>query len=93
LRRLNKVIADATATRFEGLVMEARLVKGEMEMQSAEPSTGRASLEALQRDANKQGFQLIARKVSAALEASHNQVTRGAGNQRAVGDPTSAQPR
>jgi len=58
--------------------MEARLVKGEMEMQTAEPGTGRASLEALQKDANKEGFQLIARKVSAALETSQNQATRGA---------------
>jgi DNA-binding winged helix-turn-helix (wHTH) protein/tetratricopeptide (TPR) repeat protein len=93
LLRLNKVIADATATRFEGLVLEARLVKGEMEMQTAEPSPGRASLEALQRDANKEGFQLLAHKVSAALETGQNQATRGAGNQRAGGDPTSAQPR
>jgi DNA-binding winged helix-turn-helix (wHTH) protein/tetratricopeptide (TPR) repeat protein/TolB-like protein len=93
LRRLDKVIADATATRFEELVMEARLIKGEMEMQTGAPSTGRAKLEALQKDAKKEGFQLIARKVSAALQTNQSQAARGAGNQRPDGDPASAQPR
>jgi DNA-binding winged helix-turn-helix (wHTH) protein/tetratricopeptide (TPR) repeat protein len=94
LRRVNRVIADATTTRFAGLVMEARLVKGEMEMQGAEPSTGRANLEALQKDANKEGFQLIAHKVSAALRTNQSQAARGAENQRADdGDPTPTQPR
>jgi DNA-binding winged helix-turn-helix (wHTH) protein/tetratricopeptide (TPR) repeat protein len=93
IRRLNKVVADATASRFEGLVMEARLVKGQMEMQTSEPGTGSADLQALQEDANKEGFHLIAHKAAAALQASQKQASRGIGNRRVDGDPTSAQPR
>jgi len=80
LRRLDRVITDASTTRFEGLVLEARLAKGEIEMASADPSAGRAYLEALQKDAAKEGFQLIAQKASVALQKGRNRTSHGVGN-------------
>src|SRR5882672_10593979 len=77
LRRLDRVITDASTTRFEGLVLEARLAKGEIEMASADPSAGRAYLEALQKDAAKEGFQLIVQKASAALQTGTNRTSHG----------------
>src|SRR5712664_3716182 len=72
LRRVDRVITDASTTRFEGIMLEARLAKGEIEMGTADSSAGRAYLEALQRDATKEGFQLIAQKASAALRTGRN---------------------
>jgi len=62
LRRIDGVIADASTTRLEGILLEARLAKGEIEMGTADSSAGRAYLEALQQDAVKEGFELIVRK-------------------------------
>lgn len=72
LRHLDKVIADASTTRFEGIVLEARLAKGEIEMETTDPRVGRAYLEALRKDAAKEGFQLIVQKATAALQTSRN---------------------
>jgi len=79
LRLLDRVITEATATRFEGIVLEARLAKGKIEM-TGDQSVGRAYLEALQKDAAREGFRLIAQKASAALQARENQAWREAGN-------------
>ena len=72
IRHLDKIITEASTTRFEGIVLEARLAKGEIEMETADPSAGRAYLEALRKDAAKEGFQLIAQKASAALQTRRN---------------------
>jgi len=80
LRRLDRVIADAFTSGFEAIMLEARLAKGEIEMGSAEPTAGRAYLEALQKDAARDGFQLIAQKASAALRAGNNRSSNRVGN-------------
>jgi hypothetical protein len=49
-------------------------------MGTADSSAGRAYLEALQQDAIKEGFELIAQKASAALQASRNRSSNGVGN-------------
>ena len=79
LRLLDRVITEATATRFEGIVLEARLAKGKIEM-TGDQSVGRAYLEALQKDAAREGFQLIAQKASAALQARGNRASPEVGN-------------
>jgi DNA-binding winged helix-turn-helix (wHTH) protein/tetratricopeptide (TPR) repeat protein/TolB-like protein len=80
LRRLDRVIAEATTTGFAAIVMEARLAKGEIEMGNADPSAGRVYLVALQNDAAKEGFQLIAQKASAALQTGMNRSSHRVGN-------------
>jgi DNA-binding winged helix-turn-helix (wHTH) protein/tetratricopeptide (TPR) repeat protein/TolB-like protein len=80
LRRIDRVIAGASTTRLEGIMLEARLAKGEIEMGTADSSAGRAYLEALQQDAVKEGFELIAQKASAALHAGRNRSSHGVGN-------------
>jgi tetratricopeptide (TPR) repeat protein len=80
LQRLDRVIADASTTRFEGIVLEARLAKGKIEMGRADPSAGRAYLETLQKDAAREGFRLMAQKASAALQAGRSRTSRGVGN-------------
>jgi DNA-binding winged helix-turn-helix (wHTH) protein/tetratricopeptide (TPR) repeat protein/TolB-like protein len=80
LRRLDRLIADASTSGFEPMMLEARLAKGEIEMSSAEPNAGRAYLEALQKDAVRDGFQLIAQKASASLRAGNKRASNGVGN-------------
>src|SRR5229473_1294392 len=80
LRLLDRVITEATATRFEGIVLEARLAKGKIEMGTADRSVGRAYLEALQKDAAREGFQLIAQKASAALQTGRSRPPHGVVN-------------
>ena len=80
LQHLDRVIADASATSFEGIVLQARLAKGIIEMGAAGQSVGRAYLEALQKDAAREGFQLMARKASAALQARGNRASLEVGN-------------
>ncbi len=80
VRQLDKVIADATTTRFEAIALEARLAKGEIEIRNVDPNTGRVYLLALQKDAAKEGFQLIAEKASAALLTGGSRSPRGVGN-------------
>ena len=72
LRRLDRVIADATTTGFQAITLEARLAKGEIEMGNPDPSTGRTELDALRKEAAKGGFQLFAQKASAALQTATN---------------------
>src|SRR6266481_4169969 len=80
LRRLDRLIADASTSGFEAMMLEARLAKGEIEMGRAGPNAGRAYLEALQKDAVRDGFQLIAQKASAALRADNGRSSNGVGN-------------
>jgi DNA-binding winged helix-turn-helix (wHTH) protein/tetratricopeptide (TPR) repeat protein/TolB-like protein len=80
LRRIDRVIAGASTTRLEGIMLEARLAKGEIEMGTADSSAGRAYLEALQQDAVMEGFELIAQKASAALHAGRHRSSHGVGN-------------
>jgi DNA-binding winged helix-turn-helix (wHTH) protein/tetratricopeptide (TPR) repeat protein/TolB-like protein len=80
LRSLDRVIADATATGFQAITLEARLAKGEIEMRNADSSTGHADLDALQKEAAKRGFQLIAQKASVALETGMNRSSHGVRN-------------
>jgi len=49
-------------------------------MRNADRSTGRAYLVALQNDAAKEGFQLIAEKTSAVLKTAMNRSSPGVGN-------------
>jgi hypothetical protein len=79
LRLLDRVITEASATRFEVILLEARLAKGKIEM-TADQSVGCAYLEALQKDAAIEGFQLMAQKASAALQARGNRASRETGN-------------
>src|SRR6266850_12865 len=80
LRRLDRVIADAATAGFATIVLEARLAKGEIEIENANPSAGRIYLMALQKDAAKEGFQLIAQKASAALQTGRSRPPHGVGN-------------
>jgi hypothetical protein len=73
------VIADATTTGFETIVLEARLAKGEIEIRNADPA-GRDHLVALQKDAAKEGFQLIAQMASAALQTGRSRPPHGVEN-------------
>jgi tetratricopeptide (TPR) repeat protein/tRNA A-37 threonylcarbamoyl transferase component Bud32 len=47
--------------------LEAKLALGEIELQHGKPSSGRADLEAVQKEASAKGFGLIARKAAAPL--------------------------
>lgn len=76
IKRLNRVIADATAASYEGVVLEARLALGETEMNSENRAEGRFHLELLERDAGKGGFELIARKAATALHSGHEKQRR-----------------
>jgi tetratricopeptide (TPR) repeat protein len=80
LRRLDRVITDASTTRFEEIALEARLAKGEIEMGTTDSSVGRSYLEALRKDAANEGFQLIAQKASAALQTGRSRPPHGVGN-------------
>ena len=73
LQQVERVIGEAREAGFAGIVYEARLAKGEIEMDSSDQTAGRACLEALAKDANTGGFQLIARQASAALRSGRNQ--------------------
>jgi hypothetical protein len=67
------------------MLMKARLALGEIELQSANPLSGRRDLEALTRDADNKGFGLISRDARRALanasEPSHvNQLGSAGGS-------------
>ncbi|MCP4659981.1 MAG: protein kinase [bacterium] len=66
LRRLDTALAEATKLGFVALEFEARLARGEIEIDRGEVATGRARLEALAGEAKEKGFGLIARKAQAA---------------------------
>ncbi|MGB7844463.1 MAG: tetratricopeptide repeat protein [Candidatus Acidiferrum sp.] len=72
-RRLHGVLAEANAASFEPIALEARLALGEVELKYHNHAIGRAKLVALERDATRRGFQLIARKAAAELRAGRGQ--------------------
>lgn len=73
--RLNRIIADAAAAHFVNIVYEARLALGEIELTSANRAAGRAHLDALEKDAASEGFQIMARKAAAALRSGRDQAS------------------
>ena len=68
-RNLIAILAEAQQTGFIEYQLEARLGLGEIEMESQKAGSGRARLDALQKDAFGKGFRLIARKAAQELAA------------------------
>ena len=64
LATLKNLLGTAGGSTFAEQLYEARLAFGEIELKSADKSLGRSYLEALQKEASSQGFQLIAQKAS-----------------------------
>lgn len=75
VKRLNAVAQQAKAAEFTYAALEAGLALGEIELSSANPAAGRADLQALQKEATGQGFQLIAKKAATVLIVGRNQVS------------------
>lgn len=73
VKRLDAVLAEAIACSFEAIALESRLALGQIELNSRDQSSGRAPLVALQRQADRRGFQLVARKAAAALHVAREQ--------------------
>jgi DNA-binding winged helix-turn-helix (wHTH) protein/tetratricopeptide (TPR) repeat protein len=63
---LARAVAEARAFHYVGVELEGRLAMAEVEMQSGARAGGRAHLQALEKDASKRGFGLVARKAKAA---------------------------
>ena len=63
---LGQRLTEATRNHLLELQFEAALALGEIEIESAKASAGRARLQALEKDATAHGFLLIARKAAAA---------------------------
>jgi DNA-binding winged helix-turn-helix (wHTH) protein/tetratricopeptide (TPR) repeat protein len=70
---LKNLVSTAGGSTFAEQLYEARLALGEIELKSADKTVGRSDLEALQKEASSQGFQLIAQKAAAVLRESRNQ--------------------
>ncbi|HEX8835880.1 MAG TPA: tetratricopeptide repeat protein [Candidatus Acidoferrum sp.] len=70
---LKNLVGTAGGSTFAEPLYEARLAFGEIALKSADKSVGRSYLEALQKEASSQGFQLIAEKAAAVLGGSRNQ--------------------
>lgn len=66
-KSLDATLAEAAKFGFVKYQYEARLARGEIEMQSGEAAAGRAQLARLQHEAKAKGFLLIARKAAAAV--------------------------
>ncbi len=67
--RLEEVLAQAQASGFGELVLQARLALGGMALAAGEAVEGRTRLEALAADADKRGFSLIAARARKVLDA------------------------
>ena len=72
---LHVVLAEATAGSVEAIALEARLALGQIELNSHNQSSGRAHLATLRKEADRCGFQLVARKAAAALHVAHDQAS------------------
>jgi hypothetical protein len=72
---LDAVLIEATAGSFEAIALEARLALGQIESNSRNQSSGRAHRAALEKEADRRGFQLVARKAAAALRVAHDQAS------------------
>jgi tetratricopeptide (TPR) repeat protein len=73
-RTLEKMLADASGHGYVAYQLEARLRLGELEIRAGKLETGRARLEALQKEANQRGFELIARKATEAMNGAGSAV-------------------
>jgi hypothetical protein len=69
------VPAEATAGSVEAIALEARLALGQIELNSHNQSSGRAHLATLRKEADRRGFQLVARKAAASLHVAHDQAS------------------
>jgi len=58
-----------------GLDVAVRLALGQMELNSRNQSSGRAHRATLRKQADRRGFQLVARKAAAALQVAHDQAS------------------
>jgi tetratricopeptide (TPR) repeat protein len=81
VKGLDAVLAEATAGSFEAIALESRLALGLIELNSHNQSSGRAHLAALQKEADRRGFQLVARKAAAALHVARDQASGHPPNQ------------
>jgi eukaryotic-like serine/threonine-protein kinase len=70
LARLREVAARSNKSGFYSLELEARLAEGEIEMRSGDTTPGRELLARLERDANANGFGLIAQKAASARQVT-----------------------
>lgn len=73
LAMLKNLLGLAGRSTFAEQLYEARLALGEIELKSTDQAAGRSYLEALQKEASRQGFQLIAQKAATVLEESRRQ--------------------
>jgi hypothetical protein len=55
--------------------LEAHLALGQIELNSHNQSSGRAHLATLRKEADRRGFQLVARKAAASLHVAHDQAS------------------
>jgi len=76
IRRLDGVLTEANAGSLGVIALETRLAQGEIELNSRNYATGRVQLTALEKDANRGGFQLLARAAAAALHVRRDQALR-----------------
>jgi hypothetical protein len=67
---LKNAVADATKEGLTGLLLQARLALGQVEITHGDRASGRSRLVVVQKEATAKGFVLVARKASAALRAS-----------------------
>jgi DNA-binding winged helix-turn-helix (wHTH) protein/tetratricopeptide (TPR) repeat protein/TolB-like protein len=70
---LKRLLGAVDNVSFLEDVYEARLALGEIEAGSPNRAAGRVRLETLRRDAERQGFQLVARKAALALQSGQGQ--------------------
>jgi hypothetical protein len=68
-KALKDAAADATKEGLTGLLLQARLALGQVEVTHGDRASGRSRLVAVQKEAAAQGFMLVARQASAALRA------------------------
>jgi len=67
IKALNDVRAEAMRDGYGGYELDARLLLGQIEMSSGATVSGRARLESLEKDAQRAGYKLIARKARTVL--------------------------
>ena len=76
-RRLVVALSEATKHGYMGFAYEIRLALGELRLRSGNMAAAQADLAALEQEAHARGFELIARKVTAARRSlSPNRVTK-----------------
>jgi tetratricopeptide (TPR) repeat protein len=66
---LKNAVPDATKEGLTGLLLQARLALGQVEIMHGDRASGRSRLGDVQKEATAKGFLLIARKASASLRA------------------------